>query len=68
MTIGFFYVSILTLISIAGMLDWIFRLNAPTWVNIILGIGAFFLWISGLIFLRKAEIEVFTKKNKHKDD
>ncbi len=67
MTLGFIYLLILSIGSIALIADWVMNLPIPSWVKGVLMVAGFVCWISGLAFLQEAEKKVFSKNNKHDD-
>lgn len=62
MIVGFFYVLLALFISIGPLFEWIEKLNAPGWLDVILHIVAVTLWLSGMAFMYYAEKAVMTKK------
>ena len=62
--IGFLFVLCLTLLSIDDMLDWVWHLSYPKWMNVICSVFVFILWFLGLIFLYEAEKAMKTKRKK----
>lgn len=62
--IGFLFVLYLTLLSIDDMLDWVWHLSYPKWMNVICSVFVFILWLLGLTFLYEAEKAMKTKRKK----
>ena len=64
MAVGFFYVLITLFYSVVPLFEWIGRLNAPRWLDIILHVLALILWLSGMVFMYYAEKAVFKKEER----
>ena len=62
--IGFLFVLYLTLLSIDDMLNWVWHLSYPKWMNVICSVFVFILWLLGLTFLYEAEKAMKTKRKK----
>ncbi len=62
--IGFLFVLCLTLLSIDDMLNWVWHLSYPKWMNVICSVFVFILWLLGLTFLYEAEKAMKTKRKK----
>ena len=64
MIVGFFYVLLALFISIGPLFEWIEKLNAPGWLDVILHIVAVTLWLKDMAFMYYADKAV-KKKKKH---
>lgn len=62
MTVGFLFVTLLTLYSISPMIGLINSMHLAKWIAGCLYLLAFILWFCGIAFLYHAEIAVFRKK------